>query len=47
MELWQCLLQHQLFDDIAYIVPTAAYALVMYDNWSLSFVYILRKITKI
>ena len=35
----------QLFDDIVYLVPTAAYALIMFIT-SLIFVYFVRKISK-
>jgi BASS family bile acid:Na+ symporter len=31
-----------IFDDIAYVVPTAAYALIMYITGFI-FIYILRK----
>ncbi len=31
-----------MFDDVAYIVPTAAYALIMYITGFI-FIYILRK----
>jgi len=34
----------QLFDDIVYLVPTAAYALIMFIT-SLAFVYIVKKIS--
>lgn len=34
----------QLFDDIVYLVPTAAYALIMFIT-SLAFVYLVKKIS--
>ena len=32
----------QMFDEIVYMVPTAAYALIMFDT-SIIFVFIIRK----